>query len=61
MYESFYGLNMDPFRLNADHRFCFNHPSYIRAKGAVQHALVPGRGVRDDHGPARNREDHPGR
>jgi hypothetical protein len=22
MYESFYGLNMDPFRLNADHRFC---------------------------------------
>jgi general secretion pathway protein A len=39
MYESFYGLNTDPFRLSADHRFCFHHPSYIRAKGSVQYAL----------------------
>ena len=44
MYESFYGLNKDPFRLNADHRFCFNHPSYIRAKGAVQYALYRAEG-----------------
>jgi len=39
MYESFYGLNSDPFRLNADHRFCFTHPSYIKAKGSVQYGL----------------------
>jgi hypothetical protein len=39
MYESFFKLNTDPFRLSADHRFCFNHPSYIRAKGSVQCAL----------------------
>jgi general secretion pathway protein A len=44
MYESFYGLNTDPFRLSADHRFCFNHPSYIRAKGSVQYALYRAEG-----------------
>jgi general secretion pathway protein A len=44
MYESFFGLNSDPFRLNADHRFCFNHPSYIRAKGSVQYALYRAEG-----------------
>ncbi len=44
MYESFYNLNTDPFRLSADHRFCFNHPSYIRAKGSVQYALYRAEG-----------------
>jgi general secretion pathway protein A len=44
MYESFYSLNADPFRLSADHRFCFNHPSYIRAKGSVQYALYRAEG-----------------
>jgi len=44
MYESFFGLNSDPFRLNADHRLCFNHPSYIRAKGSVQYALYRAEG-----------------
>jgi len=44
MYESFFGLNKDPFRLSADHRFCFNHPSYIRAKGSVQYALYRAEG-----------------
>jgi general secretion pathway protein A len=44
MYESFYGLNTDPFRLSADHRFCFNHPSYVRAKGSVQYALYRAEG-----------------
>ena len=44
MYESFFGLNTDPFRLSADHRFCFNHPSYIRAKGSVQYALYRAEG-----------------
>jgi type II secretory pathway predicted ATPase ExeA len=44
MYEAFYGLNTDPFRLSADHRFCFNHPSYVRAKGSVQYALYRAEG-----------------
>ncbi|MGM0673016.1 MAG: ExeA family protein [Pseudomonadota bacterium] len=44
MYEAFYNLNTDPFRLTADHRFCFNHPSYIRAKGSVQYALYRAEG-----------------
>ena len=44
MYESFFGLNTDPFRLSADSRFCFNHPSYIRAKGSVQYALYRAEG-----------------
>ncbi len=44
MYEAFYNLNTDPFRLSADHRFCFNHPSYIRAKGSVQYALYRAEG-----------------
>ena len=44
MYESFFNLNTDPFRLSADSRFCFNHPSYIRAKGSVQYALYRAEG-----------------
>jgi general secretion pathway protein A len=44
MYESFYGLNADPFRLSADPRFRFNHPSYIRSKGSVQYALYRAEG-----------------
>ena len=39
MYESFYALNADPFRLSADPRFCFHHRSYVRAKASVQYAL----------------------
>jgi len=44
MYESFYNLNTDPFRLSADHRFSFNHQSYVRAKGLVQYALYRAEG-----------------
>jgi general secretion pathway protein A len=39
MYEAFYGLETDPFRLSADHRFCFSHRSYARAKSYVRYAL----------------------
>ena len=45
MYETFYGLQTDPFRLSADQRFCFNHPGYIRAKGSVQYALYRAEGL----------------
>jgi len=39
MYESFYGLRADPFRLSPDHRFCFKHRSYAKAKAYMQYAL----------------------
>lgn len=44
MYEAFYGLNTDPFRLISDPRFCFEHPSYRRAKATLQFALHRGEG-----------------
>ena len=44
MYEGFYGLKADPFRLSADHRFCYNHRSYARAKAYVQYALYRAEG-----------------
>ena len=44
MYEEFYGLKADPFRLSADYRFCFSHPSYARAKAYVQYALYRAEG-----------------
>jgi len=44
MYEQFYGLKADPFRLSADHRFCFDHRSYARAKAYVQYALYRAEG-----------------
>jgi len=39
MYEVFYGLNADPFRLSVEPRFCFPHRSYARAKAYVEYAL----------------------
>ncbi len=44
MYEGFYGLKVDPFRLSADHRFCYPHRSYARAKAYVQYALYRAEG-----------------
>ncbi|WP_439136197.1 ExeA family protein, partial [Pseudomaricurvus sp.] len=39
MYELFYGLKEEPFRLTPDSRLCFNHPSYKNAKAYMQYAL----------------------
>lgn len=39
MFERFYGLREDPFRLSADHRFCFAHRNYARARAYVDYAL----------------------
>jgi general secretion pathway protein A len=44
MYEGFYGLKADPFRLSADHRFCYSHHSYARAKAYIQYALYRAEG-----------------
>ena len=39
MYEQFYGLREEPFRLSPDSRMCFMHPSYSKAKAYMQYAL----------------------
>ena len=44
MYEDFYGLKTDPFRLSSDHRFSFSHASYSRARASVQYALLRAEG-----------------
>ena len=38
MYEEFYNLKAEPFRLSPDHRFCFNHSSYAKAKAYMRYA-----------------------
>ena len=44
MYESFYNLHVDPFRLAPDHRFSFRHPSYRKAHAYMQYALARSEG-----------------
>lgn len=39
MYEFFYHLKAEPFRLSPDHRFCFSHKSYAKAKAYMQYAI----------------------
>lgn len=44
LYESYYKLSADPFRLSPDHRFSFGHRSYARAKAYLEYALHRGEG-----------------
>lgn len=44
MYEEFYGLTEEPFRLTPDSRLCFSHTSYKNAKAYMQYALYRGEG-----------------
>ncbi|NKN33357.1 AAA family ATPase [Marichromatium bheemlicum] len=44
MYEHFYALEADPFRLSPDHRFCFTHRNYARARSYIDYALHRGEG-----------------
>jgi general secretion pathway protein A len=39
MYERFYSFTADPFRLSPDHRFCFNHDNFAKAKAYIDYAL----------------------
>jgi type II secretory pathway predicted ATPase ExeA len=39
MYESYYGLNEEPFRLSSDYRFSYGHKSYTRARAYMQYAF----------------------
>lgn len=45
MYEDFYRLSADPFRLSPDPRFRYDHPGFTRARVTMQHALRHGDGV----------------
>jgi general secretion pathway protein A len=39
MYEVFYNLKAEPFRLSPDHRFCFEHKGYARARAYMEYAF----------------------
>jgi general secretion pathway protein A len=39
MYESFYQLSADPFRLSSDPAFSFQHRTYRKALTYMRHAL----------------------
>ncbi len=39
MYENFFKLSADPFRLSPDHRFCYKHPRYARARAYMAYAF----------------------
>ncbi len=45
MYEKFYGLSRDPFRLNPDARFSFHHKSYLKSKSYLGYALHKREGI----------------
>jgi putative secretion ATPase (PEP-CTERM system associated) len=44
MYQDFYHLKEEPFRLSPNVRFCYRHPSYKKAKAYVKYALHRGEG-----------------
>jgi general secretion pathway protein A len=39
MYERFFNLTADPFRLSPDHRFCYRHAHYSKAKAYMAYAF----------------------
>ena len=39
MYEIFYNFSAEPFRLSPDHRFCFEHKSYGKARAYMAYAF----------------------
>ncbi len=44
MYETFYHLNTNPFRLTPDPKFCFSHAGYKSAREYLDYALRLGEG-----------------
>jgi type II secretory pathway predicted ATPase ExeA len=45
MYERFYQLTTNPFRLEPDPNFCFSHSGYKRAREYLEYALAQGEGI----------------
>ena len=44
MYQHFYRLKADPFRLSPDHNFCYRHPSFARGRAYMKYALTAAEG-----------------
>ncbi len=44
MYETFYNLRADPFKLSPDHHFCFSHRSFARAQACLAYAFMRAEG-----------------
>jgi putative secretion ATPase (PEP-CTERM system associated) len=44
MYELYYNLTAEPFRLSPDHRFCYEHKSYAKARAYITYAFLRAEG-----------------
>ncbi|MEH6570721.1 MAG: AAA family ATPase, partial [Halioglobus sp.] len=44
MYEAFYNLNAEPFRLSPDHRFGYEHEGYAKARAYMAYAFMRAEG-----------------
>lgn len=44
MYENFYNLTAEPFRLSPDHNFCFAHKAYAKARAYMSYAFMRAEG-----------------
>ncbi len=44
MYEVFYNLKAEPFRLSPDHRFCYDHKGYAKARAYMTYAYLRAEG-----------------
>ena len=44
MYEYFYKLEAEPFRLSPDHRFCYDHKGYAKARAYMAYAFMRAEG-----------------
>ena len=40
MYEAFYNLTAEPFRLSPDHKFCYEHKGYAKARAYMAYAFT---------------------
>ena len=44
MYEVFYKLTAEPFRLSPDHRFCYDHKGFAKARAYMAYAFMRAEG-----------------
>ena len=44
MYEKFYNLKAEPFRLSPDHHFCYEHKGYAKARAYMGYAFMRAEG-----------------
>ncbi len=44
MYEVFYKLKAEPFRLSPDHRFCYDHKGFAKARAYMAYAFMRAEG-----------------